>query len=51
MTTDGTTVLQIRYAENFVDTLRFRGRYVDKTGIVFGNTGLTHWLEWLQQRK
>ena len=51
MTMDGTTVLQIRYAENFVDTFRVQGRHVDKAGTMFGNTGFAHWSERLQQRK
>lgn len=51
MTVDGTTVLQVRYIENFVDTFRFRCRYVDKTGMLFGKNGLTHWSERLQRVK
>jgi len=42
------TVLQIQYAENFVDTFRFRGRHVEKTGIWFvPDEGLVHWREQL----
>lgn len=45
-TVNGTTVLQIQYADNFVDTLRFRGYRVEKSGCAFNlNEAMAHWSE------
>jgi hypothetical protein len=50
MTIDGTTVLQIRYFGNFVDTFRFRGQHLAKAGILFEDYGLIHWSEQLTRQ-
>ena len=50
MTIDGTTVLQIRYFGNFVDTFRFRGQHLAKAGILFEDDGLIHWSEQLTRQ-
>lgn len=43
---DGTTILQIVYSENFVDTFRFQGRHLEKTGAFFDpKEQLVHWYE------
>lgn len=47
-TRDGVTVLQIQYTDNFVDTFRFEGDRLEKTGVFFNlNEGLIHWVEHL----
>ncbi|MEW6250279.1 MAG: hypothetical protein AB1716_06510 [Planctomycetota bacterium] len=46
-----TTVLQIRYLEDFVDVLRFQGREVEKTGLYHARGGLVHWTEQLRERR
>ena len=49
---NGTTVLQIRYTHNFVDTIRFQGDQVEKCGVYFdADEGLVHWCEHLFRRK
>jgi hypothetical protein len=49
---DGTTILQLQYEDNFVDTFRFRRDQVEKFGI-YGekNEGFIHWSENLSRRK
>lgn len=43
---DETTILQIVYSENFVDTFRFQGRHLEKTGAFFDpKEQLVHWYE------
>ncbi|MCH8806207.1 MAG: hypothetical protein IH986_08980 [Planctomycetes bacterium] len=50
-TRDGVTVLQIPYTDNFVDTLRFEGDHVEKTGVFFHlDEGLIHWVERLRKK-
>ena len=45
------TVLQLQYAEDFVDTFRFRGRRLEKTGFWFDpDEGFVHWFERLETR-
>jgi hypothetical protein len=47
-TRDGVTVLQITYKDNFVDTFRFEGDRLEKSGVYFSlNEGLIHWVEHL----
>ena len=44
------TVLQLQYAEDFLDTFRFRGRHVEKTGFWFNpDEGFVHWFECLSR--
>ena len=51
-TRHGVTVLQLQYAEDFVDIFRFRGRRVEKTGMWFDENGsLVHWRERLEQQR
>ena len=46
MTKDGTTIFQIVYRKNFVDTFRFRHRHLEKTGAYFDpKEHLVHWYE------
>ena len=46
ITRDSVTVLQICYMDNFVDTFRFEGDRLEKTGVVFNlKEGLIHWAE------
>jgi hypothetical protein len=48
VTTEGETVFQIQYMDNFVDTIRFRGRRAQKSGVYFDTkSGLVHWSEHL----
>ncbi len=49
-TSDDVTVLQIHYMDNFIDTLRFEGRRVEKTGMYHTRDGMVHWNEELKQR-
>lgn len=50
--TGGVTVLQLQYDKNFVDTFRFHGRRVEKTGVWFDpDEGLIHWWEQLHARR
>ena len=45
------TVLQIQYDENFVDTFRFHGPRVEKTGFWFSpGQAFVHWFERLETR-
>lgn len=47
-TQDGVTILQIPYMGNFVDTFRFEGDRLEKTGVYFSlKEGLIHWVEHL----
>ena len=46
----GTTVLTIRYDEDFNDTFRFRGNSLVKDGLLYGDNGLIHWSETLKRR-
>ena len=51
-TRHGVTVLQLQYAEDFVDVFRFQGRRVEKTGMWFDENGnLIHWRERLEQQR
>ncbi|UCG16635.1 MAG: hypothetical protein JSV19_01090 [Phycisphaerales bacterium] len=51
-TTDGATVLQIHYADDFVDAISFRGGHVEKSGTYFTtDEGLIHWSETLSPQK
>lgn len=50
ITRDDVTVLQIRYMDNFVDTFRFEGDRVEKSGVFGAKTGLIHWVEELEER-
>ena len=51
-TTKGATVLQIHYADDFVDAISFRGGHVEKSGAYFApDDGLIHWSETLSPRK
>ena len=44
----GATVLQIEYGDNFVDTFRFAGNQLEKSGSYFNRkAGLIHWVEHL----
>lgn len=49
-TIDDTTVLQIHYMNNFVDTFRFEGDHLEKTGLYHTDTGMVHWNERLERR-
>ena len=49
-TTGDVTVLQIHYMDNFIDTLRFEGRRVEKTGMYHTRDGMVHWNEELKKR-
>jgi len=52
ITTDGATVLQIHYMDNFVDTIRFQGDRVEKCGVYFdADAGLIHWCEHQRRRR
>jgi len=45
-TANGITILQIQYADNFIDILRFRGHHVEKSGLWFSQKdGMLHWRE------
>lgn len=44
------TILQIHYMDNFIDTLRFEGRRVEKTGMYHTRDGMVHWNEELKKR-
>lgn len=47
----GHTVLQLHYQSDFVDTLRFSGSGVEKSGLVRSEeSGLVHWSERLRRR-
>jgi len=51
-TSGGVTVLQLQYHANFVDTFRFHGRRVEKSGLWFDpDEGLLHWWEQLHARR
>ncbi len=51
-TTQGdTTILQIRYLEDFVDVFRFEGPQLEKTGVYQARGGLVHWTEQLRERR
>ena len=51
ITSNGTTIFQIEYLENFVDTFRFRGHHVEKSGVYFDlKEGLIHWYEELTKQ-
>lgn len=44
------TTFQIEYMDNFVETFRFHGRHLEKTGVFFNrDEGLVHWFERLSQ--
>ncbi len=46
ITSNGTTMFQIEYLENFVDTFRFHGHRVEKSGAYFDpKEQLVHWYE------
>ena len=46
ITSNVTTMFQIEYLESFIDTFRFHGRHVEKTGVYFNpKEGLVHWYE------
>jgi hypothetical protein len=47
----GVTILQIVYQQGFVDTFRFHGRGLSKTGSLTVDVGSIHWVEALVQRK
>ena len=52
ITSNGITMLQIEYLENFVDTFRFHGRHVEKAGVYFDSKeGLVHWYEDLTKQE
>lgn len=52
ITAGGTTVLHIHYTDNCLDTIRFRGNSVEKSGILINkDSGLIHWFEHLTHRK
>ncbi len=52
ITSNGTTIFQIEYMENFVDTFRFYGRHVEKAGVYFDpQEGLVHWYEDLTKQQ
>ncbi len=52
ITSNGTTIFQIEYLENFVDTFRFHGHRVEKSGVYFDpKEGLVHWYEDLTKDK
>jgi hypothetical protein len=44
-----TTVLQIRYLDDFVDILRFEGSRLEKIGMYHARGGLVHWAEQLDE--
>lgn len=46
-----TTILRIRYDDNFCDTFRFRGDVLDKDGLLHTDDGLIHWSEKLKRRE
>jgi len=49
---NGTTTFQIVYMDNFVDTFRFRGRHVEKTGMYYSKDGgLIWWSERLTRHR
>lgn len=50
ITRDDVSILQIRYMDNFVDTFRFDGDRVEKTGVFGSKSGLIHWVEQLRER-
>ncbi len=50
ITRDDVTTLQIRYMDNYVDTFRFEGDRVEKSGVFGAKTGLIHWVEELEER-
>ena len=45
-----TTILQIRYLEDFVDTFRFEDARLEKSGLYHASGGLVHWTEQLEER-
>jgi hypothetical protein len=50
LTHDGRTVFQIQYMKNFVDSFRFEGPRVEKTGAYFDpDGGMIHWVETLHR--
>ncbi len=52
ITVNGTTTVQIEYMDNFVDTVRFKGDHVEKSGVYFDiKEGLIHWVEHLTRSK
>ena len=52
MTHEGITYLQIHYLDRFVDTLRFSGNTVEKSGMILTpKEGLVHWVERLERVK
>lgn len=52
MTKDGVTVLQMQYGTDWVDTFRFAGRRLEKTGTWCDeDTGLIHWQEHLERKR
>jgi hypothetical protein len=48
MTAHGYTVLQIAYLDGFVDTFRFDGRHVEKSGTFSVKQRLSQWTECLE---
>lgn len=52
ITSNGTTTFQIEYLENYVETFRFYGRHVEKSGVYFDlSEGLIHWYENLDKQE
>ncbi|GMU22310.1 MAG: hypothetical protein AMXMBFR13_23960 [Phycisphaerae bacterium] len=50
-TTNGVTILQINYMDDFVDIFRFEGWNVEKAGsFAVKSDGLIHWTEHLQRQ-